>query len=136
LICEVREKVIDSRISPVLRFLFVLTLSFAPSACGKSSGGVSDSTSPAQPVSVSSAPSTPAPAPSAAAQSSPTPTPHPAIKQAQAQPGTPVSVPESMKRPLTAEEMKKALQALPPEVRARIMGMQKAPSPPPQPAKK
>jgi hypothetical protein len=58
------------------------------------------------------------------------------IKQAQAQPGVPVNVPESMKRPLTKEEMEKALKQLPPEVRSRIMGMQKLPSPSPQPARK
>ena len=37
---------------------------------------------------------------------------------------------------MTNEEMQKALQQLPPEVRARIMGMQKLPSPSPQPARK
>ena len=51
----------------------------------------------------------------------------PAIKEAQAKPGVPVTIPESMKRPLTNEEMQKALQAMPPEVRARIQGMQAAP---------
>jgi methionyl-tRNA formyltransferase len=70
------------------------------------------------------------------AQSSSSPTPHPAVKQAAAQPGVPVAVPESMRRPLNKEEMEKALQQLPPEVRARIMGMQKLPPPSPQPTKK
>lgn len=51
----------------------------------------------------------------------------PVIKEAQAKPGVPIPVPESMKRPLNAEEMQKALQAMPPEVRARIQGMQAAP---------
>lgn len=55
------------------------------------------------------------------------PTLLPVMKQAQANPGVPVPVPESMKRPLNAEEMKKALEAMPPEVRARIQGMQAAP---------
>jgi len=41
-----------------------------------------------------------------------------------------------MKRPLNSEEMKKAMEQLPPEVRARIMGMQKLPRPSPQPTKK
>jgi len=58
------------------------------------------------------------------------------IKQAQAQPGAPVNVPESMKRAMTPQEMQKALQQLPPEVRSRIMGMQKLPSPSPPPARK
>lgn len=49
------------------------------------------------------------------------------MKQAQANPGVPVSVPESMRRPLNAEEMKKAMEAMPPEVRARIQGMATAP---------
>lgn len=49
------------------------------------------------------------------------------MKEAQAKPGVPVSVPESMRRPLNAEEMKKALEAMPPEVRARIQGMAATP---------
>ncbi|MEO6725627.1 MAG: hypothetical protein ABIU20_00405 [Blastocatellia bacterium] len=70
-------------------------------------------------------------------QATPSPTILPIIKQAQAKPGVPVPVPESMKRPLTAEEMQKALQAMPPEVRARIQGMQAAPpGAMPQPTKK
>ena len=70
-------------------------------------------------------------------QATPSPAVLPIIKQAQAKPGVPVPVPESMKRPLTAEEMQKALQAMPPEVRARIQGMQAAPpGTAPQPTKK
>jgi hypothetical protein len=68
--------------------------------------------------------------PADAAQSqkpTPSPTLHPIMKEAQAKPGVPVSVPESMRRPLNAEEMKKALEAMPPEVRARIQGMAAAP---------
>lgn len=126
-------------------FLCALALSSALSACGGSSSVISDSSSESKPVSASPAPSTPAsndaavapsPAPSGAVQSAPSPTPHPVIKQAQAKPGEPMAVPESMKRPLNAEEMKKALQQLPPEVRARIMGLQQMPAPTPQPAKK
>ncbi len=49
------------------------------------------------------------------------------MKQAQSNPGVPVSVPDSVKRPLNAEEMKKALEAMPPEVRARLQGMAQTP---------
>jgi hypothetical protein len=66
---------------------------------------------------------------------SPSPTPNPAIKQAGSQPGVPVAVPESMKRAMTPEEMQKAMQALPPEVRQRIMGLQKMPRPSPAPTR-
>lgn len=48
-------------------------------------------------------------------------------------------VPEIMKRPLTREEMEKALQAMPPEIRARIQGLGPAPPgvvPTPSPKKK
>ncbi len=62
-----------------------------------------------------------------AQQPTPSPTMHPLMKQAQAQPGVPVSVPDAVRRPLNAEEMKKALEAMPPEVRARIQGMAVAP---------
>jgi len=126
---------------PAFEFLSILTLSFALSACGNSSSVVSE-TRPASAVPAPSAsaptpaPVAAAPAPSATVQSTPTPTPHPAVKAAQANPGVPVAVPESMKRPLTSEEMQKALQQLPPEVRARIMGGQKLPAPSPQPTKK
>jgi hypothetical protein len=108
------------------------------SACSSNSV-VSDSSS--RPAGSTAAPATaaqsaPTPQPSAEAPSTPTPTPHPAIKQAAAQPGVPVAVPDSVKRPLTADEMQKALQQLPPEVRQRIMGMQQVPTPSPQPTKK
>ncbi len=117
-------------------FLLVLTLSFALSACSKSNGSVSDSSSSGAAAATSApAQSAAAPSPSVAAQSA-SPTPNPMIKQAQAQPGVPVNVPESMKRPLTKEEMQKALQQLPPEVRTRIMGLQQVPSPTPKAAGK
>src|SRR5262245_62601992 len=126
---------------PTCGFLFVLTLCFALSACRDSNGGSSDSSSSGRPASAVPATSTPAPnaaapTPPVAANGAATPTPNPAIKQAQSQPGVPANVPESMKRPLTREEMQKALQQLPPEVRSRIMGLQKMPSPTPQPARK
>lgn len=70
------------------------------------------------------------------AATTPTPTPLPIIKQAQTQPGVPVTVPDSVRRPLTGEELQKALQQLPPEVRARIQGMGAAPKATPQPTKK
>ncbi|MDX2040822.1 MAG: hypothetical protein SF097_06220 [Acidobacteriota bacterium] len=60
-------------------------------------------------------------------QPTPSPTLHPIMKQAQSKPGVPVSVPDSMRRPLNAEEMKKAMEAMPPEVRARLQGMAAAP---------
>ena len=122
--------------------MFALIVIGALTAC---SGGsvVSDSATkpqPAQPAS-SAVPATDASnaTPAVAASSpSPSPTMNPVIKQAAAQPGVPVAVPDVVKRPLTPEEMQKALQALPPEVRQRIMGMQKMPqpSPSPSPAKK
>ncbi|MDQ3014232.1 MAG: hypothetical protein M3X11_26435 [Acidobacteriota bacterium] len=127
----------------------LLALAVNLSAC-KGDSVVSDSSSKsassqpaAQPA---SSPNTlSAASPNAAAQqvpqqnqpATPSPTILPIIKQAQAKPGVPVPVPESMKRPLTAEEMQKALQAMPPEVRARIQGMQAAPpGAKPQPTKK
>jgi hypothetical protein len=122
---------------------FVLLAAAFLSACSGNSV-VSDSSSkqqPAQPA-ASAAPATeasagaPATAPKAAAPATPTPTLNPVMKQASAQPGVPVPVPESMRRPLNAEEMQKAMQALPPEVRQRIMGMQQVPKPSPQPTKK
>ncbi|MEP7341050.1 MAG: hypothetical protein ABI977_25180 [Acidobacteriota bacterium] len=116
-------------------FTALLALAVSLSACNRGSV-VSDSSSkpasgqPADSPNVMSAAS-----PNASArqdqrqnqQPTPSPTMLPAIKEAQARPGVPVSVPESMKRPLNAEEMQKALQAMPPEVRARIQGMQAAP---------
>jgi len=126
--------VIARRFHLTCGILFALTLSFALSACGKSSGGVSNSSSSrVVPAQSAQAPNAAAPSPSVGAA---TPTPNPMIKQAQTQPGVPVNVPESMKRPLTKEEMQKAMQQLPPEVRARIMGMKQSPSPSPQPARK
>jgi hypothetical protein len=125
-------------------FVFILSLVF--SACSNSSGVAPDSSSQsAKPAAAPStqtgdtsaaAPTAPTPAPSVAVKATPTPTPNPLLKQAAAQPGVPVAVPDSVKRPLNAEEMQKALQQLPPEVRQRIMGMQKLPTPSPQPTKK
>ena len=125
---------------------FVFILSLVLSACGGSSSVVSDSSSQsAKPAAAPStqtgetsaaAPTAPTPAPSGAVNATPSPTPNPLLKQAAAQPGVPVAVPDSVKRPLNAEEMQKALQQLPPEVRQRIMGMQKLPTPSPQPTKK
>jgi hypothetical protein len=124
--------------------VFILSLVF--SACGGSSTVVSDSASqPAKPAAAPStqtgdtsaaAPTAPSPAPSGAVSATPSPTLNPIMKQAAARPGVPVAVPDSVKRPLNAEEMQKALQQLPPEVRQRIMGMQKLPTPSPQPTKK
>jgi hypothetical protein len=125
---------------------FVFVLSLVLSACGGSSAVVSDSASqPAKPAAApttqtseasAAAPTAPTPAPSVVVNATPKPTPNPLLKQAAAQPGVPVAVPDSVKRPLNAEEMQKALQQLPPEVRQRIMGMQKLPTPSPQPTKK
>ncbi len=112
----------------------LLALTAGLSACNGSV--VSDSSSKSsngatttQPAASPNSPNTmSAASPNAAAQqAAPSPTILPIIKEAQAKPGVPVTVPESMKRPLNAEEMQKALQAMPPEVRARIQGMQAAP---------
>ncbi|HMY75035.1 MAG TPA: hypothetical protein PLQ88_24665, partial [Blastocatellia bacterium] len=113
-------------------FLALSLLAAGLTGC-KSESVVSDSSKPAptgslqtsssQASSTNSASSpanAPATAPAAAGQPqqpSPTPTLLPVMKQAQANPGVPVSVPDSMRRPLNAEEMKKAMEQLPPEVR-------------------
>lgn len=127
-------KVIFQNALTVALFLFVAALT----ACSKGSV-VSDSASQqpavAQPAAQQPAnqqqPSAAQPAATQQAaqaqQATPSPTLHPLMKQAQAQPGVPVSVPDAVKRPLNAEEMKKALEAMPPEVRARIQGMAVAP---------
>lgn len=121
----------------------LFSFSVALSACSKSSV-VTDSSpstqSPAAQPQTATQPATqsaaqPSEQPPAAQQTNaaqaqqpaPSPTLHPIMKQAQAKPGVPVSVPESMRRPLNAEEMKKAMEAMPPEVRARIQGMAAAP---------
>jgi hypothetical protein len=132
--------VIDRSFRLNIGFIFILSLIF--SACGGSSSVVSDSSSqsakpaasPSAQTSEASAAAPTAPAP--AVSGKPSPTPNPIIKQAAAQPGVLVPVPDSVKRPLNAEEMQKALQQMPPEVRQRIMGMQKLPTPSPQPTKK
>jgi hypothetical protein len=122
---------------------FALLLLAAGLAGCKSDSVVSDSSAPANSAALqtstssasatnatgSAAPVTATSAASAAQSQQPaaSPTLLPIMKQAQAKPGVPVSVPESMRRPLNAEEMKKALEQMPPEVRARIQGMQAAP---------
>ena len=121
-------------------FSALLLLTTGLSGC-KSDSVVSDSSAPAKSAalqtSTSSASATNVlPVPAGAAntttaaqnqQPATSPTLLPIMKQAQAKPGVPVSVPESMRRPLNPEEMKKAMEQLPPEVRARIQGMQAAP---------
>lgn len=128
-----KTKVIFQNALTVALFLFIAALT----ACSKGSV-VSDSPSQ-QPTAQQPAAQQPANQQQAAAQPvatqqaaqaqqpSPSPTLHPLMKQAQAQPGVPVSVPDAVRRPLNAEEMKKALEAMPPEVRARIQGMAVAP---------
>jgi len=95
----------------------------------KSSGNATGAQPGSSPTVGTSGGSTESPATSsnAARQATPSPTMNPVIKEAQAKPGVPVAVPESMRRPLNAQEMEKALQAMPPEVRARIQGMRAAP---------
>ena len=121
-------------------FVFIAGSFVLSSACGNSV--VSDSSPPAKQAAAPAntpaiaLPAAATPAPTGEARSAPSPTPNPIIKQAAAQPGVPVAVPDSLRRPLTSEEMQKALQQLPPEVRQRIMGMQKLPAPSPQPTKK
>lgn len=116
----------------------LLALAVSLSACHGNSV-VSDSSKPAAGQSAAQPATSPnsmsAAAPNAAVQQVPqsnqsataSPTILPIIKEAQSKPGVPVTIPESMRRPLNAEEMQKALQAMPPEVRARIQGMQAAP---------
>ena len=128
-----KTKVIFQNALTVALFLFIAALT----ACSKGSV-VSDSASqqptaqqpaaqqPANPQQASAQPAATQQA-AQAQQPSPSPTLHPLMKQAQAQPGVPVSVPDAVRRPLNAEEMKKALEAMPPEVRARIQGMAVAP---------
>jgi len=122
-------------------FMALLAFSISSSACNGGSVVSDSSSKPSQsPVIPSTAQPAASPAagnaaaqqiPQQAQQATASPSPSstmlPAIKAAQAQPGVPVTVPESMKRPLNAQEMQKALQAMPPEVRARIQGMQAAP---------
>lgn len=110
-------------------------------ACGGGGDASSSKSAPAASVSPaasseSAQPATagalPAQTPGATSSS----TPNPVVKQAATQPGVPVAVPDSMKRALTPEEFQKAMQAMPPEVRQRLMGLQKGPMPSPAPAKK
>lgn len=123
--------------------IFRITFSLVSSAflivvlagCHSQSSVVSDSNSqtpaPAQPIQQATQPAqavnvaepTPAVSPKAGASQ----TPLPILKEAMAKPGVPVAVPESMKRPMTKAELEKALQAMPPEVRARIQGLAAAP---------
>lgn len=114
----------------------LLTVAVGLSACGgnsvvsdsaaKPAGGQTATQPAASPNSVT-ATSNVATNNAAGQQPSPSPTIVPAIKEAQAKPGVPVTVPENLKRPFTPEEMQKVMQALPPEVRARMQGMQAAP---------
>lgn len=130
-------------------FIVLLLCAALSAACSKESVV---SNTPAQsassaalpsPTPAQAAPPSAAPAPAAAtpptvtAAATPAPTPLPIIKQAQTQPGVPVAVPEVVRRPLTGAELEKALQQLPPEVRARIQGMAAAKQQAsPQPTKK
>jgi hypothetical protein len=81
---------------------------------------------------------TPSPTP-IVEQAASTPTPSstiPAQPAASASPVKPGEVPEMMKRAFTKDEMDKAMQQLPPEIRDRLKGMSYAPSniPAPKPA--
>jgi len=88
-----------------------LTLVVAFSACRGNQNTASNSPTP-QPTQASQ-PVQPAPLSTAS----------PGAAQA-AKPSTSKDgVPEIMKRPMTPEEMQKAMQQLPPEVRARLQGM-------------
>ena len=64
-------------------------------------------------------------------QAAPTPTPGPSLPAqpaTSASPAKPGDVPEMMKRAFTKEEMDKAMQQLPPEIRDRLKGMSYSPS--------
>jgi len=54
--------------------------------------------------------------------------PTPAQQGANVDPNVKAKVPESLKRPMTAEEMQKAFQKVPASARAQIQGMAIAPS--------
>ncbi len=86
----------------------------------------------------SGAPASTSSTPVDSAASTPTPTPTPPNQPAaSASPVKPGEVPDMMKRAFTKEEMDKAMQQLPPEIRDRLKGLSYAPSniPAPTPAK-
>lgn len=110
----------------LFRTLFVSSVVVIAGLSGCSSGSsvVSDSGSGSTTTPVATAQSTPQPqvtASPAETAAKPSPTPNELMRRAAAQPGVPVTVPESMRRPLNSEEMQRALQQMPPEVRARIL---------------
>jgi hypothetical protein len=94
----------------------VLALIVVFSAC--KSGQNSATNSPAQAVQPAAQPA-PAASPIVVATPASSSSPDQTGKKSGAQD----NVPEIMKRPMTKEEMEKAMQALPPEVRARLQGM-------------
>jgi hypothetical protein len=106
------------------RSIFFITISIiviAFSACHSGQSTVSNSS--AQPAQTAQpADATPSPVVLS--------TPSPGSTQTTKKTGTTDNVPEIMKRPMTKEEMDKALQALPPEVRARLQGMGMRPANP------
>jgi hypothetical protein len=95
----------------------VVVLIAALSACQSNQNAVSHSPSsqPTQPAQVTQPAATPAGGSS--------PTGSPGAPQKANKSGAPDNTPEIMKRPMTKEEMNKAMQALPPEVRARLQGL-------------
>jgi hypothetical protein len=102
-------------------FVLISILVIALSACQSSQSTVSNS--PAQPAQTAQpVAATPAPIE--------LPSPSPGSTQTTKKTGTTDNVPEIMRRPMTKEEMDKALQALPPEVRARLQGMGMRPANP------
>jgi len=89
-------------------------------ACRKGVDLESDSTSPASTSSPQAGVRTvPTPNPSATTSTTPS---------APAKPVPPGEVPEMMKRAFTREEMDKAIEQLPPEVRSRLKGMSYLPT--------
>lgn len=100
-----------------------LVAAFFLSACSSDRSVVTESGSgnaPVNPPVNATAQATPQATP-APAEAKASPTPNEILRQAQARPGVPVVVPESMRRPLNSEELQRALQQMPPEVRARIL---------------
>jgi hypothetical protein len=123
-----------------LGWILILAVAVFSLACG---GGGDTSNSQSAPAAASPAvsseaaqPATAGALPAQSPASTASATPNPVVKQAATQPGVPVPVPESMKRALTPEEFQKAMQAMPPEVRQRLMGLQKGPMPSPASTKK
>ncbi len=97
----------------------ILILVFAGVFIGCGSNQSAATSSPSQ---------TPQPTPTVIPISIAQPQSSPEAKQAANKSKANDGVPEMMKRQMTPEEMKKAMEALPPEVRARLQGLGQKPA--------